>query len=85
MPNVKSAKKRVKTSSARRIRNRAFQSTLKTFVKKAFSSKNPEEAGALLGQALSIIDKSTGKGVIHKNTAARLKARLAARVNRLST
>jgi small subunit ribosomal protein S20 len=44
--------------------------------------KDAEAAKTALGQTQSLVDKMAAKGIIHRNTAARYKSRLAARVSR---
>lgn len=78
MPNIKSAKKRVLVASLRNERNKAAKTELKTVLKKA----RAEDATAEAVKAAAIkLDKSAGKGLIHKNKAARLKSRLAKKAN----
>ncbi len=74
MPNIKSAKKDLRKSRAAAIRNRAQRSALRTAVKKAHlgdSAANDHLA------AVSLLDRAARKGLIHRNTAARQKSRLA--------
>ena len=78
MANIKSAKKRVLISAERRERNKARRSELKTKLKKARAE------GATLPEikAASVnVAKAAGKGLIHKNKAARLKSQLAKKQN----
>lgn len=78
MPNIKSAKKRVLVASLRNERNKAAKTELKTVLKKA----RAEDATAEAVKAAAIkLDKSAGKGLIHKNKAARIKSRLAKKAN----
>lgn len=78
MPNIKSAKKRVLVSKARNEANKAAKSTLRTSIRKA----RAEGADAEAIKAASVnIDKAAGKGLIHKNKAARLKSQLAKKAN----
>lgn len=79
MPNIKSAIKRVKVSEKKNLRNRIVKTKVKTAIKKfdAELSANPANAGAQYSVTTSAIDKATAKGIIHKNTANRKKARLA--------
>ena len=74
MPNIKSAKKRVLVSKVRQERNKAAKSQLKTVMKNARAEG--ADANARL-TAVKKLDKAAGKGLIHKNKAARLKSRLA--------
>ncbi|MCL2638503.1 MAG: 30S ribosomal protein S20 [Oscillospiraceae bacterium] len=74
MANIKSAKKRVLVSKKANASNKSQKSELKTVLKKA----NAENAdGAAILTAVKKVDKAAGKGLIHKNKAARIKSRLA--------
>jgi small subunit ribosomal protein S20 len=78
MPNIKSAKKRVKVNAAKAMRNKAIKSALHTIIKKADAAvstgaENKEEA---VKAAIKYIDKAEAKGILHKNNAARKKSRL---------
>lgn len=87
MANHKSAEKRMRQTERRREINRQNRSRLRTQVKKlraAIESGNREEANLLLPGTVSLIDKSIQKGVVHRNTAARYKARLTSSVNDMS-
>lgn len=80
MPNKTAAKKYLRVSKKRHIRNRSFKEKVKTAIKKvrgAISQKMPkEEVQKLLKEVEKIIDKSSQKRIIKKNTAARKKSRL---------
>ncbi|GHU92429.1 30S ribosomal protein S20 [Clostridia bacterium] len=87
MPNIKSAEKRVKVTAAKTARNRVEKSALKTSVKKvgiAVSEGDKASAAAVYQSAQVSIDKAAAHGLLHKNTAARRKSRLARQVNKLS-
>ena len=73
MPNIKSAIKRVKVTETKNLRNRIVKSKVKTAVKKF----ETEATAAQYSLTTSAIDKAVAKGVLHKNTANRKKARLA--------
>ena len=79
MPNIKSAKKRVKVSEKKNLRNRMVKSAVHTSLKKfdAAVKADATTAAAQLNITTSAIDKAVAKGVIHKNAANRKKARLA--------
>ena len=78
MPNIKSAKKRVLTSRARTEANKSAKSNLRSSIKKA----RAEGADAtVIKSAVVTVDKAAGKGLIHKNKAARLKSQLAKKAN----
>ena len=86
MANHKSALKRAKQSEMRRLRNKGYKTRLKNIVKavqKAADGDSPEEARVAFTKAVSTIQKTASKGVIHKNTAARKISRLARRVNQV--
>ena len=79
MPNIKSAMKRVKVSEKKNLRNRMVKTGVKTAIKKyqVALMEGAQPAGAQLSATTSAIDKAVAKGVMHKNTANRRKARLA--------
>ncbi len=79
MPNIKSAIKRVKVSEKKNLRNRMIKTGVKTAVKKfqVELATNPSAANVQLSATTSAIDKAAAKGILHKNTANRKKARLA--------
>lgn len=85
MANTKSAKKRIRTNERKRVRNLMYRSRVKTMVKKAeqaiFNGTPSEET---LREAISTLDKAAGKGIIHKNNAARRKSRLMKKFNAAS-
>lgn len=83
MPNIKSAKKRVITSEKRNERKSAQRSALRTSLKKArvAIADNSDNKAATVKAASINLDKAAAKGLIHKNTAARRKSRLAKAAN----
>ena len=80
MPRIKSAKKRMRQSKGRTLRDKAQRSELKTAIKKVRSAP-AAEAQALLVDASSLIDRAGRKNLIHRNAAARTKSRLAKALN----
>ncbi len=85
MPNIKSAKKRVIIAEARREKNAAAKSTLRTAIKKyeqAIANGNKDEAKELLVKVTRLLDKAAQNHLMHKNTAARQKSRLALMYNK---
>ncbi|KAF0149735.1 MAG: 30S ribosomal protein S20 [Ignavibacteria bacterium] len=84
MAHHKSAKKRIKTSEKKRIRNKAALSKVKTLIKKVYSTEDKTEATVVLKEATKAIDKTAAKGKIHKNNAARKKSALTKHVNTLA-
>lgn len=82
MANSKTALKRARINSIKRARNVGAKSAIKTYIRKyktAVAAGNPENATALFSKVSSLLDKAASKGIIHKNTAARHKSRLAAK------
>ena len=87
MPNHKSAEKRVRQSEKRRAINRGHKTKLRTYIKKlrtALDTSKSDEVQQVLPDAISVIDKSVQKGVLHKNAAARYKSRLTVRANQVA-
>lgn len=74
MPNIASAKKNMRKSRAAQTRNRAQRSALRTALKKAKGEGASAEEHT---KAVSLLDRSARKGLIHKNAAARQKSKLA--------
>ena len=84
MPNHRSSEKRVRQSEKRRVINRSNRTKVRTYIKKmraALDSGKSEEIQSVLPEAISVIDKSVQKGVMHKNAAARYKSRLTLKAN----
>ena len=80
LANIKSAKKRVSVIAAKSARNRSEKSRLKTSIKKASAAAaegDKASATAAFKAAQSSIDKAASHGILHKNTAARRKRKLA--------
>ncbi len=84
MANIKSQIKRNKQTEKRNLRNRKIRAEMGTRVKSAEAAAGTETEAEALGLAIKRIDKAAQKGVLHKNTAARRKSRLVARVKKLS-
>ncbi len=82
MPNHKSCEKRVRQDAKRQARNNYVRKTLKTLSKKMTSDLSLEEKKNLINEVYSQLDKAAKKGVIHKRTASRRKARIAAYLNK---
>ncbi|MCL1820379.1 MAG: 30S ribosomal protein S20 [Oscillospiraceae bacterium] len=84
MPNIKSAKKRVLVTAAKAAQNKSERTSLKTAIKKVHLSVaegDNSKAGQAYLVAQSSIDKAAQHGLIHKNTAARRKSKLARAVS----
>jgi len=87
LPNIKSAKKRAAKSEEARQANRTKRSSLRSAVKKAFTSLDGDQAEArtTMQTAVKKLDQAVAAGLMHKNTAARRKSRLAKKVNALGS
>ena len=86
MPNIASAKKRLRQNVATRDRNRASRSFVRNRCKnviKAVRAGNVEDADRLFREAVKSLDQASSKRVVHKNAAARKKSRLSAMIRKL--
>lgn len=83
----KSAEKRERQEAKRRLRNHAAKSTVRTAIKKfdaAVVAGDKAAAATALAESNKLLDSVAGKGIIHKNTAARKKSRLAHAFNKMA-
>ena len=81
MANTKQARKRARQNTARNAHNTALRSRVRSAVKtvrKAIATGDKQAATEIFHQATSVIDSVADKKIVHKNTAARNKSRLAA-------
>lgn len=86
MPNIKSAKKRLRQNIATRERNRSARSYVRNRCKnviKAVNEGNLDQANELYRLAVKTLDQAGAKKIIHKNAAARKKSRLAAMIRKM--
>lgn len=84
MANSKSSRKRIRTNERKRIENRTYRSASRTLVKKAelaIAAGDQAVATEAVASAISMVDRTYSKNVIHKNSAARRKSRLMAKFN----
>ncbi len=87
MPNIKSAKKRVKIIEKKTLTNNMIKSAYKSAVKKfeqAVVAGNKAEATTLMAEATKKVDQACTKGVIVKNTAARKKSSMSKKLNAMA-
>ena len=79
MPNIKSAKKRVKVSATKTAQNKMAKTELKTTIKSfsATIANEPEKATEVLRLTTKAVDQAVAHGLLHKNTAARRKSAMA--------
>jgi len=83
LANTASALKRMRQNERRRLRNRVVRSRVRTAVKTARTAlgTTATEARTLVSDAIRALDKAVTKGIIHRNTAARKKSKLARRLS----
>ncbi|MBQ0125355.1 MAG: 30S ribosomal protein S20 [Clostridiales bacterium] len=87
MANIKSAKKRVKVSATKAMRNKMLKSALKTSLKKyeaAIAAGDAALAQSLYKDTVKTIDQAVSHGIIHSNNAARKKSRFTRMLNSLN-
>jgi small subunit ribosomal protein S20 len=80
MANHKSALKRIRSSEAKRLRNRYQFKTTRTYIKRLREMTDKTEAEKLLVDVTSMVDKLAKKNLIHKNKASNLKSSLTKKV-----
>ena len=84
MPNIKSAKRRMRSDEVKQTRNRGIKSSLKTAERRlddAIKDGDTEKTSVALKDVNSSYDRAAKHGVIHASKASRKKSRLAARAN----
>ena len=84
MPNIKSAKKRVKITKVKDARNQAARSQLRTILKKfdaAVAGEDKAAAESAYKTAVKALDKAAASHLIHKNKAANKKSALTLKLN----
>ena len=86
LPNIKSAKKRVKVIETKTLKNQMVKSALKTQIKKfeaAAAAGDKAVATEAFNTTVKKIDQAASKGILKKNTAARRKSKLATALNKV--
>jgi small subunit ribosomal protein S20 len=84
MANTSAAKKAMRASARRAVRNRSTKSAVKTRVtrfRRATTTEAAEQVTELAGVAISSLDRAAAKGILHANNAARRKSRVQKRLN----
>ena len=87
MPNIKSAKKRVKVIKVKTLQNQMFRSQMRTMIKKydaALATGDKEQAMAAYKVAVKQIDQAVGRGIMNKNAAARKKSQFTVKLNKMA-
>ena len=82
MPRTKSAKKQMRQAVSRTARNRQQRSTLRTAIKKFRGLLGSKDEKVAFLEAEKQLDRAGRKGIIHPNTAARHKSRMAKRLKK---
>jgi len=83
MPNIKSAKKRMKTAAKSQVANKGVKTKVATMRKKldaAVASGDEAASKAAYGAYSSALDKAVKRGAVKANTASRGKSRANARI-----
>ena len=86
LANSPQARKRARQAERHRVRNASHRSKVRTHIKKvlgAVEAGDQDAAAAAFRAAVPVIDSMVGKGILHKNNAARQKSRLARKLNAL--
>lgn len=87
MANIKSARKRARQAVVRRSHNASLRTAARSAIKevrKAIAAGDKKAAAAALVKSQATIDRVAGKGVMHRNAAARQKSRLAHAIKAMS-
>lgn len=86
MPNIQSAKKELRKSATRNLRNTKIKDNVKNLIKKSRKAIAGKDAKAkeLVAQTMKALDKAAQKGVIKKNTSDRKKSRLHLSLNKMA-
>jgi len=85
MANLKSSAKRARQNYKRRDANRYYRTTARTYIKEAraqITANELDDAQETIRQAVKALDKAAQRGIIHRNNAARRKARLMTAFNK---
>jgi len=80
MPNIEQQKKRVRSAARQRLENLRYRSTVKTLTRRleaAVEAGEPERVQTEHRELVRWIDRAAARGALHRNTAARRKARAA--------
>ena len=84
MPKLKSAQKSIIKNRRGHLRNAPLRSRMRSSIKAVQQAPDKESAQQALERAISVLDKTVNKGLLHRNNAARQKSRLTKRVNSLA-
>ncbi|MEC7834323.1 MAG: 30S ribosomal protein S20 [Gemmatimonadota bacterium] len=76
MPNIKSAKKRMKLSAKARLRNRSERAKIRTAIKEVRATTSAKDSQEQLRGVVKLLDRAATKRLIHPNRVARVKSQL---------
>jgi small subunit ribosomal protein S20 len=77
VPRIKSAGKRMRQAESRTAQNKQQRSQLRTAIRKVRTAATAADAQAAYAQAVRLLDRAGRKNIVHPNTSARTKSRLA--------
>ncbi len=78
-----SAKKRIRQTESKRVKNKYYARSTRSAVKKLRETTDKEAASEQYSEVVTMLDKLAKKNIIHKNKASNLKSKLAKHVNSL--
>lgn len=84
MAHTRSASKRIRQIAARRLHNRYYAKTTRTYIRRLRESNDKSEAEKLYQQVSSMLDKLAKRNIIHRNKASNQKSKLARLVNQMA-
>jgi len=84
MPNIKSAKHRMKQSARARVKNRSEVARIRTAIKNVRHATSADAGDARLREAVALLDRAATRRLIHPKRVARIKSGLARHVGALS-
>ena len=86
MPNIKSAKKRVKVTATKTLKNKIFKSQLRTLIKKFYAAVEAGDkvaAAAMYKEVVKKVDHAAVRNIMHKNAAAHKKSQFTIALNNM--
>jgi len=85
MPNIKSAKKRMKLSAKARVRNRSERARIRTAIKRVREATAADVGQQRLSDAFALLDRAATRRLVHPNRVARIKSGLTRHVRALAS
>jgi small subunit ribosomal protein S20 len=84
MPNIKSAKKRMRLSADARLRNRSERARIRTAIKQVREADSSDTGQERLREAVALLDRAATRRLVHPNRVARIKSGLTRHVQALA-